>query len=60
VAVLRDLLRRARRGEIRHIAVACETTGVVEHATVNSTLNRPGDRIRLIGLLHMAMRRLAG
>lgn len=58
VATLADMLRRAKRGEIRHVVIATENTGIDEHATVHSSLRRPGERLRLIGLLHMALDRL--
>lgn len=58
VAVAADILRRAKRGEIRHIVVVTETTGVDTHASAMSSLKGPGERLKMIGLLHMALDRL--
>lgn len=58
VAVIEDLLKRAKRGEIRHFVAAVETTtSRDEHATVCSNITGPGERLRIIGLLHMALDR---
>lgn len=59
VATLRDLLNRAKRGELRHIVVAAELAeDNNKFATVYTTLKEEGDVPRLIGLIEMAKNRL--
>lgn len=60
VVVLADLLRRAKRGEIRAVVVAAELTEPGDHATVYSDLKEPGQVARMIGLIHLALARLTG
>lgn len=57
VVVLSDLLRRARRGELRHVAVAVEAMDGTHTATIHSTL-KARDRMRLIGLVTEALDRI--
>lgn len=58
VVVLTDALKRAKQGEFRSVVIAAECVEPGHHATVYSTLEAPGHRARLIGLLHMALARL--
>lgn len=60
VVTLTELLRRAKRGEFRAVVVAAECVDPGCHATVYSSLAAPGQRTRLIGLIHLALARLTG
>ena len=59
VVTLTNLLAMAKKGEFRAIVVAAEMAKDGHHATVFSNLDAPSQKTRLVGLLYLALQRLA-